>query len=233
MNEGYNATHDIMANHFLLPILRRNGQHLRHCFCDQCRTSKYLEIHNEGFTRGQLFDFTFNRIPQSEDRRLNELYKITLRKIIYGKVYKDACLNDTPYEDFGWWARTQPNFMRLGKSVREKFCREVNQIDLVYKDWDKIVENLTDDRLQHIDARRFSIDQFYRARNQGWLLNYNDMMRRSGQADVVYEEHKYQRILRYVIQSGILNDIDHDDVLTSMLGRRLQRDLMQISREHH
>ena len=59
------------------------------------------------------------------------------------------------------------------------------------------------------------------------------MMRRGGQADVVYEEHKYQHILRYVIQSGILNDIDHDDVLTSMLGRRLQRDLMQISREHN
>ena len=48
-------------------------------------------------------------------------------------------------------------------------------------------------------------------------MNYNDMMRRGGQADVVYEEHKYQRILDYVIQSGILNDIDHDDVPSQCL----------------
>ena len=42
-----------------------------------------------------------------------------------------------------------------------------------------------------IDACKFNIDQFYRIRYQGQLLNYNDMMRRGGQADVVYEEQKY------------------------------------------
>ena len=58
------------------------------------------------------------------------------------------------------------------------------------------------------------------------------MMRDGGEVDIVYAEHKYQRIIRYIIQSGILDDIDHDDQLTSMLGRRIQRDLMRISRNY-
>ena len=55
------------------------------------------------------------------------------------------------------------------------------------------------------------------------------MMRNGGEADAVYEEHKYQRIIAYIIQSGIFDDIDHDDQLTSMLGRQIQCDLMIIS----
>jgi hypothetical protein len=221
-----------MANHILLPSFRRNGIHLQFCFCEHCRLAKYLEVHNQGFTHGQLFDLAFERIPRTENARLNSLFRLTLKKIIYGKVYKDACLRNTPYEDFGWWARTQPNFMRLDKTVREKFCRDVNQIDVVYRDWGKIVTNLTDPRLHHLDARKFSIDQFYRARNEDWCLNYNDLLRMGGRADLVYEEHKYQRILRYIIYSDILDDINHDAILTSMLGRRLQKDLMRISKNH-
>ena len=49
-----------------------------------------------------------------------------------------------------------------------------------------------------IDAHKFNIDQFYRARYQGQLLNYNDMMRRGGQANAVYEVHVIQSIqLKY------------------------------------
>ena len=112
--------------------------------------------------------------------------------------------------------------------MQEKFWKEVNDIDLVYKGWNQIVTNLTDPRLMHIDARKFSINQFYRARNSGWCHNYNDLMANGGQADIIYEEHKYQQIIRYIIQSEILDDIDHDDQLTSMLGHRIQCDLMRI-----
>lgn len=220
-----------MANHILLAQIRYNGVHLQHCFCQQCRTRKFDEIVAAGFTAGQLFDITFKRILQSEEAKLNEMFQLTKRKIIYGKAYKHSCLQNTPYQDFGWWVRTQPNFMRLPESVREKFCIEVNQIDSVYNDWEKIVDNLTDQNLHHIDARKFSVNQFYRARNDEWCANYNDLMRGGGQADLVYEEHKYQRIVRFIVQTGILEDISHENILTSMLGRRLQRDLMKISTE--
>ncbi len=221
-----------MANYFLLPRLGHNGDHLRYCFCEQCRGYQYQQIEDARFTTRQLFNFAFEQIHQSEEVKLNQLYRLTLRKIVFGKVYKDACLRNTPYEDFGWWARTQEDFMRLPKPVQEKFCKEVNQIDSVYKDWEDIVSNLTVPNLHHVDARKFSVNQFYRARKPEWCLNYNDIMRGGGQADLVYEEHKYQRILRFIIQSGILDDISHESILTSMLGCRLQRDLMIISRQN-
>ena len=112
-----------MANHILLSQIRHNGIHLRHCFCPQCRTRKYQEILDAGFTPGQLFDITFKRILQSEEAKLNELFQLTKRKIVFGKAYKHSCLHNTAYTDFGWWARTQPNFMRLPQKVRENFCK--------------------------------------------------------------------------------------------------------------
>ena len=129
---------------------------------------KYDEIVAAGFTTRQLFDITFKKIFQSEEAKLNEMFQVTKRKIIYGKVYKNSCFQNTPYQDFGWWARTQPNFMTLPENVRENFCKEVNQIDSVYNDWEKIVENLTDPNLHHIAACKFSVNQFYRARNEEW-----------------------------------------------------------------
>ena len=62
----------------------------------------------------------------------------------------------------------------LDKKVGDKFCREVDEIGVVYQGWNQIVSNLTDGQLMHVDARKFSVNQFYRAPNSGWCLNYND-----------------------------------------------------------
>ena len=225
------SDHDTMANHILLPKIRNNGQHLRLCFCDPCRNSRYRDLFTS-LTADQLYQLTFVQMARTEEIRLNNLLQGTLRMIVAGKAYKDLCLRNTHYHDFGWWLRSQPNYMGMDPKSRTKFCRLVNQIDSVYTGWDTIVSNLTDPRITHLDARRFSIDSFYRARNLDWCLNENELKRGRGDADIVYEEFKYQRILHYIITTGILVDIDHDAVLTSMLGRRLQRDLMQISAEN-
>ena len=65
-----------------------------------------------------------------------------------------------------------------------------------------------------------------------WCLNENDLKRSGGEAEIVYEEHKYQRVLHFIIATGILVDIEYDAIFTSMLGRRLQRDLKKISAEN-
>ena len=221
-----------MTNHILLPKIRANGQHLRVCFCDTCHNSKYRDLYS-AFTSDQLYHITFVQMARTEEIRLDNLLQTTLRMIVAGKAYKDLCLRNTHYSEFGWWLRSQPNnFMGMDRKSRSKFCTLVNRIDAVYTAWDTIVSNLTHPGITHLDARRFSIDQFYRARNLGWCLNENDLRRGRGEAEIVYEEFKYQRILHYIITTGILEDIDYDAVLTSMLGRRLQRDLMQISAEN-
>ena len=40
-----------------------------------------------------------------------------------------------------------------------------------------------------------------------------------GDAEIVYEEFKYQRILHYIITTGILEDVDHDTVLKFLMSR--------------
>ena len=97
---------------------------------------KYNEVDNEGLTNGQLYNISFERIPRTENIRLDRVFKLTLKKILYGKVYKDSCLRNTPYNDFGWWARTQPNYMRIGKRIMETFVKEVNQIDKMISIWE-------------------------------------------------------------------------------------------------
>ena len=109
------------------------------------------------------------------------------------KAYKDACLRNTPYTEFGWWLRTEPRYAGVDQKIRTKFCVEVNRADSVFNDWDLIVQNLTDPQITHLDARKFSIDMFYRARSMNWCLNQNELKRSAGgEADIVYEEHKYQ-----------------------------------------
>ena len=106
-------------------------------------------------------------------------------------------------------------------------------LNLVYQDWEKIVSNLTDSRMTRCDARTFSIHKFYLARNISWCLDVNEIERNPGILDeegTVYSENKYRNILQYISNSGILDDIDFDEQMTSMLGRRLQRDVNKISK---
>lgn len=221
-----------MANHILLPKIRPNGQHLRQCFCILCRQNQYTELSNT-FTPEQLYDIAFVQLPRSEEAKLDRLFYATLRKICYRKAYKDACLRNTPYTEFGWWLRTQPRYAGVNEKILAKFCVEVNRANSVYKDWEKIVQNLSNPQVTHLDARKFSIDMFYRARSMNWCLNENELKRSAGgEADIVYEEFKYQQILHYIVTTNILLDIDYDPLLTSMLGRRIQRDIMRISSEN-
>lgn len=221
-----------IRNEFLLSNVRVNGRHQRDCFCLPCRAGKVEEILNGGFTNNDLQHMFFQRLTQQEDIRLHNLFKLTLRKIVYGKAYKDSCIQNTPYKTFGWWVRSQDQFSYMTHAQIKKFCDQINEVDLVYKDWDKIVRNLTDPRMIHCDARKFSVHQFYRARDLGWCLNHNEILRNRGHLvdEPLYAENKYRNIMLFISNSGILDDINYDDQQISMLGRRLQIDMQRMSR---
>ena len=63
------------------------------------------------------------------------------------------------------------------KKDRDKFCLKVNSAALVYDKWNVIVDNLTDPRMTEIDARNFSMEMYYEARDITWCLNYNEQLR--------------------------------------------------------
>ena len=100
----------------------------------------------------------------------------------------------------------------------------------VFVHWETIVRNLTDDRIISINARRLSLDQLYEAISINWCLDQDEMLRPSGDVpdELAYEENEYRRILEFITETGILQDIGHDAKQCARLSRRLQRDLGKI-----
>ena len=70
-----------------------------------------------------------------------------------------------------------------------------------------IVDNLTDPRMTEIDARNFSMEMYYEARDITWCLNYNEQlrMRKSDSEKLdLYSEDLYQAVKANILNCGIL-----------------------------
>ena len=62
-------------------------------------------------------------------------------------------------------AKHEPQLSVLPDKEFDVFCQRVNEASWVFDNWDKIVTNLTDERVFAIDARRLSMGQLYLAKN--------------------------------------------------------------------
>ena len=152
--------------------------------------------------------------------------------IVQGKAYKQIALNGTGFTYFKAWARNQPQFQELTEKELQAFADKVNDRSLVYDKWQVISRNLADPRITEIDARRLSVGQLYDARDMGWCLNHNESLRRkSNKPDTLeYTEEKFNDIVNYIQQSGILGDISYQQHAAARLGERLKRTIMSNCR---
>ena len=177
-----------------------------------------------GYTNNELYDLFMYELVEKEDIKLEKLHAATLLLIVYGKAYKTSSLENTNYRYFKSWAKTQEKFADLSAKELSKLCDKVNEASVVFDSWDSIVVNLVDDRMDQIDARRFSIQQFYMAKNINWCLSYNEMLRKKGNNDDVapYPEDKYNEIFQYIINTGILDDVNNNPQIAAIIGGRLQ-----------
>ena len=220
----------VLQNEFLVNLAGlAHEQVVEGCFCDRCRNSSLRRILESGYTINQLHNLFTYRLVEKENIRLDKLFKCTLRQIVHGMAYKITCFQNTNYTYFKSWAKTQPEFGLLSKKELIKFCYQVNEACDVFNSWAKIVDNLTDERMDQIDARRFSIRQFYLAKKISWCLEYNESLRIKGKAknNVPYPEDKYNDILQYIIGSGILDDIENDPQVAASIGGRIQSDMVR------
>ena len=222
----------VVPNDFLWNNMTVNNVHVANCFCSVCRQQKVDRLLGAGLTNLQLHDHCFVELVQQEDVRLARLFNTTMRRIVAGKAYCDQCLEGTGYTKFGWWARQSLQLRDLEPKIRKKFVKKVNEINLVFNSWDTIVKNLTDERMIYVDARRFSVTSFYLAIDLSWCLRQNELHRPAGrnEGDTIYTEDTYQDVLQYLYDSGILNQIDHNPVLGSIIGGRLQTDIIRRCR---
>ncbi len=201
------------------------------CFCLQCRARKLEEVSVLGAQRGigWLQRTCIDALPIGRARRSNKVFETTLQQILCAKAYKDACLEGSGYVYWKSWAKQQPQFQDQSKPAKKRFEQDaafIREANYVFRNWDKIVDNLTDQRMSSIDARTFSVNYFYRATKIEWCLSYNETVRPKVNLDaneeLPYTQEKLDDIFSYMINTGIFEDIKFNPKLAAGIGESLK-----------
>ena len=125
---------------------------------------------------------------------------------------------NTHLKYFKCWAKRQPAYQAFvnGETAQRKefdrHCQHINEAEYCFDNWEKIVFNLTDRRIDSVDARSFIVRSFFLASNLDWCLEYNEKLRRRGRArDHSYSRAQIDDIFQHIVNSGILGDIEYDE----------------------
>ena len=220
-----------IPNLFLHGFPQVHNRVIGNCLCETCRPLRLQQIRVRG-NLNNLYHGFMNSLPRKEEACLDKLYSNTVQLIVQGKAYKETSLEGTEYRYFKCWAKNQPEFRELSEKQFSKFTEKVNEAAWVFDNWTKITANLTDRRLTEIDARRLSINQFYRAGNIDWCLSYNETLRKKRKPDdPLYSNEKFNGVFNAIVESGILEDINHDPKLAASLGERLKMQMISYCRQ--
>ena len=205
------------------------------CYCLGCRNRRLIVARNNGLTNNELYGLFMRELVEKEEIRLDKLFKTTMQQVVLGKAYKDSSLENTNYIYFKSWAKHQPNFRHLSEKELSKFCAKVNEACDVFDNWDTIVTNLTDSRMDQIDARRLSVRQFYLAKRIEWCLSQNELLRKKVKSDdgAPYPEDKYNDIMQYILNTGILDDVKNNPQIAAIIGGRLQGDMVRRAKARY
>ena len=207
---------------------------LNGCFCDECRTRR--TAHYVTFSTEDLFDAFNKSLPDLERKQLLKVHETVLKTIVVGKTYKEKCLFGTGLVQFKSWANREARqgrqFHDWSPTRLKKFCDSVNAAAIVYDKWDTIVTNLMQPEIDILDAKRFSIGQFRLAVDLNWCRIENENLRPSQPKsdDPAYPEDLYKTILDAVTDSGILQAIGNDPRVAVRIGKRLQKDIIQLNK---
>ena len=192
-------------------------------------------MHNR-YNGAQLFHLFHDLLSAKSDSRLDKYHESVLDLIVSGYAYKKSCLDNSGFLTFKPWAKGQAIFEDWTPKDFNAFCADVNEASKVFEHWNQIVSNLTDRRMTYIDARRFSVNFFYRAKEIDWCLIRNEQNRPKGNRrgeEPLYTADKYNALFQSILASGILDDIEHEPCAASMLGGRLQSDLVRHCRRRY
>lgn len=199
------------------------------CFCRICREQKLRIMDDRIHT---LQAEIKHRLPFEREKRLNAVFSVTKKMILSGKKYKDTCLNiaNNPrmFTQFRSWANTQPMYFRYihgTDKLKKKFsdhCKFVNDAATCAENWEKIVANLTDERITNIKAKTLDVHQLARATSMNWCIYYNSKCGRTSNVPDADEPGTYSmedanNIRDLIVQNGVLTRIEHNPVVASSL----------------
>ena len=208
------------------------GQHRAVCFCITCRSSKVARVMQAAqLTPAVLHRVYFTQLTRSRETILDMKYQHTLEEIVMGYSYKRKCLASSGYTNFGSYMNARPEYAHLNDVEKLKISDQMTQVTGVFEQWDSIVENLTRPSMFVIEARGFSIYQFYRAINFNWCIRTRNSLMRSATTTIEnheYDDIKFQELLACVRRSGILVDVSHSREQARLISKRFGEELQQM-----
>jgi len=230
------AFHDMETfnpNFFLLVT-----QHDATCFCLPCRNRQVQAIGDK--REASLRNALLQVIPNERRNRADMLFQETMKQIVYGKLYKDVCMATTTYKLFKCWAKKQPIYIPYaeGNATRRRefnlHCKLVNDAAFVFQHWETIVDNLTDWRMDSIDARTFSVGYFAKAYSINWCVEYNQKVKNrcSKKSDEKhYSKDDINGIFQHILSTGILDNADMG--IASAIGQNIERLCVDYARRNN
>ena len=195
------------------------------CFCNECRGRQLQVLQNSD--ADVLIRMYKNILPVQVETCLIRLYKRTLHSIVVAKACKSKILRNSRYKYL------KSHFKKIEHCSDEeagKLADSLNEGCRVFDNWERIVLNLM--QFKTIDSRTLSVKQLYRAQDMTWCLQYEENLRkRSSKPDTpIYSEKKFQSIIQFIKDTGIIEDVDNDSKVITGICSRLQRELLKHRR---
>ena len=129
---------------------------------------------------------------------------------------------------FGTWLSRCTN---MRPERRKELAAITTKAKKICEEWESIVRNLTDPRLTHVDARRFTIRQFYEARCIDYCLEQQRINSPKDQTkpnSQEFLEAKYQEIKNKILETDILGDVSYSEDQAKILINRLKKDIKRM-----
>ena len=187
-------------------------------------------------------------LPRAKYIKLTASFNITKREILAGKRYKDVCLdvrnNPRLYTQFRSWARKQQRYQRYihgtnkHKKIFDEHCNYVNDAAICAENWQKIVDNLNDERITNIDARTLDVHQLARASTLNWCFYHNARCTPTAIVPEPGEEGTYTRddvkeLHALIVNHGVLDRIEYNPVVASSLMKSVTLETLKTCRQHN
>ena len=135
----------------------------------------------------------------------------------------------------GKWLRE--NCHNIDDRQKAQIAEKCKWAASIYKNWEKIVHNLTARGMKNVDPQNYSLRNLYDAAGEAWCKrerkrnNRERKQRSDSQPTQDYEENKYLELREKVITSRILHDVSFDREQAEMIIDRLNEDLQKMCDE--
>ena len=218
------------VNNLRVPRFAADGSHTRDCFCSHnCRVESLQAVLSENIDEEQLFREYYQIIPKQINDLEDRLFNKTKRLILYGNVHRIQALAGTRFTSYGAWLAWAPQHRNMSKPDKEERCQKMTWAKKVLEDWDTIVINMSNPLLVHINIKRFTVQQLYRARCPKWCKKENRRQDPNSVTETVvpnFDIHKIDTIARCIEETGIVNDVSGEDdqlkLISNMLLQRMK-----------